>query len=544
MNFYSNLYHPHDRLKAISLLIAVLVVYLPFLNNPLIFDDISFFKNPISNFADAPFFFQFRWFPYTSLGFTWAFFDEAPPVFRLGNLLLHALNTLLILLVFRLWISFFITEPARNKLANFGAWLGSLIFALHPLATYATGYLVQRSILMALLFNLIMHLAYFRGLLEGSKRYAALAVAAYFLAVFSKEHSLLIPAILLPLTWILRRQIKLPKLTLLLTWLGFTCIAVLMVLRAKGVLGQVYEMDTPALIGQGEMLKGLHGLHLLSVLTQAGLFFKYLALMLLPNPAWMSIDMREVFLLNWQDWRNWLGALAFVVYGVVALGCLLRGKQRVALFGLALLYPWLLFFTEFSTIRVQEIFVLYRAYLWMPGLMLLLPLLASFMPDKKIVWMGALLALLLLPLAWNRLWVMADNYRLWNDAAKLLPQEKRLGANRIYYNRGYYAATDHGDWSAAIVDYQQSVQISGNFPKVRIALAGAYANAGRIPEAIIEYNQIVKSFPANADVLYERALFLQKLDDRAGAQSSMQKSCDLGKNLACAMVNLSASLRH
>ena len=536
MNSYQNLYFPHDRNKALLLLLLVGLVYLPFLNNPLVFDDTTFFKYPITYYADAGFNFTLRWFPYTTLGVTWAFFGEDPPVFRVQNLLLHGMNVLILLLVLRLWVSLFVEEPARQKMANWGAWLGALVFACHPLAVYGTGYLVQRSILMATLFTLLMHLAYFRGLMEGNKRYAALAVAAYFLAVFSKEHSLLAPAILLPLTWILRTQIKLSRRALLANWIGFVVIALIVVLRAKGIFGQTYEKDAESLFGQEELLKGLPMLHLLSVLTQAGLFFKYCLLMLIPNPAWMSVDMREMFTLSWRNWQSWVGLLAFIGYGFFALICLLRGG-RITLLGLALIYPWLLFMTEFSAIRVQEIFVLYRSYLWLPGYMLLLPLLFSTVPDRRIMLAGVFAAVLLVPLAWNRLWVFADNYRLWDDAAQLLYGGNRLGAQRIYYNRGYYAAVEKGDWGSAIENYKKSLQISSAFPSVKMALAGAYANAGRNQEALVEYDQAIVMNPKDPDAYYEKALFLKKMRDHTGAMAHMQKSCDLGKGMACAMMS-------
>lgn len=545
MNNYVSLYYPRDRIKVLLLLLGVGLIYTPFLNNPLVFDDVPFFKYPIITFADAPFNFSLRWFSYTTFGVTWAFFGEAPFIFRVQNLLLHAVNVLLMLLVLRLWISLFVTGPAREKMANWGAWLGALVFACHPLSVYGTGYLIERSILMATLFTLLLHLAYFRGLLEGDRRYAALAVAAYFLAVFSKEQSLMAPAILLPMSWVLRARIKLPRPALLMTWFGFFVIALIAVMRAKGmgVFGQTFEKDAVDLFGQEEMLKGLPQLSLLSALTQAGLFFKYCLLMLTPNPAWMSIDMREIFILTWRDWTSWIGMFAFVGFGIVALICLLRGG-RITLIGIAMLYPWLFYLPEFSTIRVQEIFVLYRSYLWLPGFILFLPLLVSALPDKKIIWAGAIAVILLVPLSWNRLWVFADNYRLWDDAVQLLHGENRIGAQRTYYSRGYYAAKDRGDWSAAIDDYKKSLQVSSAFPPVRIALAGAYANAGRFQEALIEYDRAIELYPKNAQIYYSKALFLKKMRDETGAMAAMQQSCDLGYGMACAMVNIKKSAKH
>lgn len=537
MDNYPNLYFPRDRIKALLLLLLVCLVYLPFFGSPLVFDDLPFFKDGPSGYSNQLFELQLRWFPYFSIGFTWVFAGENLSAYRVQNLLLHGLNVLLLLLLMRLWIGAFIADARKEKLANWGAWLGALVFACHPLAVYGVGYLIQRSILMATLFTLVMQLAYLRGLLENNKRYMALAVAAYFLAVFSKEHSVMAPAILLPLTWLLRERIQFSPRILLATWLGFVVVALLIVMRMKGLLGMAYEPDAASMFGQQEMLQAIPASHLLSVLTQAGLFFKYCLLMLVPNPAWMSIDMRETFLLSYRDWTSWIGLLAFVGYGVFALRCLLRGG-RTALLGLALIYPWLLFMTEFSTVRVQESFVLYRSYLWLPGYMLLLPLLVSALPDRKIMWAGALAALLLVPLAWNRLWVFADDYRLWDDAVQLLHGEDRLGSQRTYYNRAH-AAAKLKNWDAAIADYQKSLAIDASHPQVFLALAIAYHGANRYPEALALMDKVIALDEKNAQAYFARGMVLKALNDKDGSLKDLQKSCELGNQMACAIVSFS-----
>lgn len=540
MGTYSMLYFSRDRIKALILLLVAGIVYLPFLNNPLIFDDMALLAGgEISRFADMPFNFDIRWFPYTSMGVTWVFFGEETPVFRVQNLLLHGLNVLLLLLVLRLWIALFITDSSKERVANWGAWLGALVFACHPLAVYGVGYLIQRSILMATMFTLVMQLAYLRGLLENNKRYMAMAVVAYFLAAFSKEHSIMAPAILLPLTWIIRQRIQFPPRIMLATWFGFALVALLlMMVRLKGIVGVAYEPDAANLIGQQVLLQGVTSLHLLSVLTQAGLFFKYCLLMLVPNPAWMSIDMRETFVLSYQNWTSWFGVAAFTGYGAFALWCLLRcGGGRIALLGLALLYPWLMFMTEFSSVRIQEVFVLYRSYLWLPGYMLLLPLLVSALPGKKIMLAGALAAMLLVPLAWNRLWVFADDYRLWDDAVQLLRGEDRLGAERTYYGRAHASAAQK-NWEAAIADYKKSLSINASHLQVYMALSTAYYGAKRYNEALAVLETVIERDPGDARAYFNKGIVLRELHDMDGSLSNIQKSCELGAVIACATVSL------
>ena len=120
---------------------------------------------------------------------------------------------------------------------------------------YAAGYVVQRSILMATLFALLTQLAYVRGLLSGQVRWLVLAAVAYFLAVFSKEHSVMVLALLAAQTVLLRSQVRASARTLWLAWAAFFSIGLLIVLRAKGVFGAPYEAMAADLFERRESLR-------------------------------------------------------------------------------------------------------------------------------------------------------------------------------------------------------------------------------------------------------------------------------------------------
>src|SRR3989338_8461059 len=221
----------------LSLFAAVALVYLPFLGNPFVFDDLNFFSGTAPEiYAHAPFQFNLRWLPYASLGWTAAVFSDAVPhFFHLGNMLLHVANVILLFYLLRLLLGTVLADHENPRVLVWGAWLGALVFALHPVAVYAVGYVIQRSILMATLFALLMQLAYCRGLLTGRKRWLALAVGAYFLAGFSKEHSVLLPAVLAAMTILLRDKNQASRTALWLTWSAFAAIGLLVILRAMGV---------------------------------------------------------------------------------------------------------------------------------------------------------------------------------------------------------------------------------------------------------------------------------------------------------------------
>lgn len=519
-------------LRPAVLVLLAGVLYLPFLSNPLIFDDLGLF-GPIGSNAELGTVFNLRGLPYFTFGATWVFFGESIPVYRVQNLLLHCLNTWLVWRLLILWGELFLKDAGHRARFSAGAFGAAAIFAVHPLAVYGAGYLVQRSILMATLFTLLMQLAYLRGITEHNKRYLVLAVLAYLFSVFSKEHSLMAPAILLPLTWLLRERNEHSLRVLSFTWLGFFFVALLVVLRIKGILGQPYEFDATSLFLKLALPADVQQLHLLSVLTQSGLFFKYAFLMLIPNPAWMSIDMREVFMLTWKEWASWVGLTAFVAYGVLALRSLLKGG-RLGLLGLALLYPWCHFMVEFSSVRVQEVFVLYRAYLWLPGYMLIFALLLSALSVRRQAILCSLAVLVMIPLAWNRLQVFSEEFRVWDDAARLLHGEDRLGSARIYYGRARASAANK-NWESAIEDYKKSLSIDPTKTQTTMALSSAYFGAGRYSDALAEVDRVIETDPDNPKAHYNKGVIYKKLGDTRAAEE-IQRSCDLGAVVACATV--------
>jgi hypothetical protein len=526
-----------DRGWMFSLLAAVCLVYLPFLGNPFFFDDLSFFINGIpERYAQAGFHFDLRWFPYATLGWTVALFSGVVPhFFHLGNLLLHAANVILLFYLLHQLIGAVIPDRHYSPKTIWGAWLAALFFALHPVAVYATGYVVERSILMATLFALLTQMAYLRGLLTGRRRWFTLAILCYFLAVFSKEHSVLTPLLLATLAPLLGERNIASKRVQWITWSAFLVVAVLVTLRARGIFGAPYEPMAAELFEQQGVLAGTPMLHLLSVLTQTGLFFKYLLLWLLPNVSWMSIDMREPFVTSWADWSAWIGLVAFIVYGGAAFRLLLRGGMK-GLAGYALLYPWLQFGVELAGIRVQEPFVLYRSYLWMPGLMLLIPLLLFQFRQRGVIVILVCVAILLVPLAWNRLWVFGDTFRLWNDAALLLKDERVAGADRIFFNRGQGLMADH-KWEEAARDFERSAAISPQLEPVRYNLGMAYNEAGRYQDAVAQFEAAISILPNDGRAYFAEGVALMRLHRNEEARRKLEQGCKLNNFAACLLIS-------
>lgn len=341
----------------------------------------------------------------------------------------------------------------------------------------------------------------------------------------------MLPFVLLALTALLHNdwRAKLKQ-----RWAIFTAlaaIALFVLLATRGLFGSVYELNAP------EMLQEIDSKlsYPLSVITQSWLFFKYALLWIFPNPAWMSIDMREPFARSLFS-LYLVAVCGFIAWGVGAFWLLLK-RGRAGLAGFALLFPWLMFVTEFSSVRIQEIFVLYRSYLWAVGGFCLLPVVFAKVNIRMASLILAIIALAMLPISMERLMTFSHPLLLWDDAEKLVKGRADLpGAYRIYYNRGTeLIKIDKPDM--AIADLKQALAL-------RADLAAAYGNLGAAYVKKREWRSAVESFGTAIEIThkagdapqprfhYGRAMAFEEMGDRQKAQADYKISCRLA-NRGC-----------
>lgn len=427
------------RHAAFALAIAALAaaLYAPFLGNPLVFDDKIFFSGyRFSYYATHPLGLDLRLPPYFSLTITHVL-SGGIVAQRVVSLILH-IGVALVLYKLLLDLQRATLRPTSDTNTALRAGIGAAAFALHPVAVYGAAYLVQRSIVMATLFGLASAVLFLRGLRRGSHADALSAALLYSLAVLSKEHAVLLPVAILPAVALAQsaRRFALRHAAIYLA--ACAPAAIFVTLRSLGVIGGVYEEGVGAIAAQVSTASGedilRHSLAL-SAVTQAGLFFKYLGLWLWPDPAAMSIDLRVDFVAGWSP--AWIVAkvVGFAAFGVLGVMLLLR-RGAVGLAGLGLLYAWLLFFVEFAAVRYQEPFVLYRSYLWGPGVICVAVAAMSRLPRPVVLGAGVLASVVLGYVAHDRLVTFSHPLLLWEDAAAKLPDRPVPWGSRTLYGLG------------------------------------------------------------------------------------------------------------
>jgi tetratricopeptide (TPR) repeat protein len=515
------------------MLAAVAGLYWPSLHYKPFFDDIYLFERSGLNLIFLQgFAFEIRWLPYFTTAWVDLLFEDNILAQRSINVALH-LATAFVLYTLIEQVSHHVAPHRNNQRAALAA---ALLFLLHPLAVYAVGYLIQRTILMATLFGLLALNTYFDGLVTRKKAYFFFAALFYLLSTFSKEHAVLIPATALALTPLATPITRQTWRQLVLPFSLFLLVAVLVVVKSQSNLGRVYEPFAVQLVRLhvgGESQQMIWGL---SVMTQASLFFKYLGLMLIPYAGWMSIDMRVPLAAHFWEPKYLLGVLAFVMYGMTALFWLFKGGRR-GLIGFALLAPLLLFAVEFSTVRIQEPFVLYRAYLWMPLLFLLVPAISYSVPDK-LFWAAILaIAVAFSFSSRDRLTSFSSEFALWDDAVQKLPDEQALGSARTYANRGYLNMK-RGALQAAIVDLTRALRVDPEYKKAYLDRAVVSMKLGDYPAALRDADLAIRLRPEEPNGYALRGVIYRSKGDFDKAIADFTFACKQKSVGACTAIKV------
>lgn len=520
-------------------------VYLPFLGNPLIFDDLAFFSGAgFAYFATTPLGFTLRAPPYFSLAFTQVMWGQFPPwhhaeIHRILSLVFHsacalALYKLLYDLLRSVEAGSAPGAKSRNDVrlnASMPAFIGAAIFAVHPVAVYGAGYLTQRTIVLATLFSLLSIIYYVRGLARGNRADALIAALFYSFAVFSKEHSVLLPVAAVMATLLLAKDARFAMRYAVIYLLAClpAAAAVVTLIRGIGVIGETYEYHYSMLLTDPAGIPDLHtagGPWLVSAITQSGLFFRYLAAWLVPDTAAMSIDVRIDFAQDWSPGWILLKAVAFVAFGALGLMLLLR-RGTAGWVGFGLLYFWILFLVEFSAVRFQEPFVLYRSYLWAPGILIALAALLSGCSRKVALAVFIAVCPVLLYQAHDRLRTFSSNMALWADAAAKLPSTPVPWGWRPLYNWAR-EQTHAGNADQAIETVNRCMSRYTEASRCYFARGALHNYVGEHEQALPYLDRALAIEPQFAVGHYQRGIALEKLGRLDEARAAYRESSRLG----------------
>lgn len=480
-------------LSILAILVSSWALYIPFTNNSLVFDDLTFLQNgSFLRYATNPFDLTPRTFPY----FTFAFIHTLTQSFeiqRVFNTTLHGLTGVFAFFTLREFFS--IQKPDNDK--NTLPTLLALFFVLHPTAVYGVAYLTQRTILFSGFFSFLALWSYSKGLIADNWHPIIYSSLLCSMAIMSKEHAILLPIAIVICTFFLQQKSNKINYIKPSIFILATLPAVGLAIYSKVVLvGSIYEPQVQ-LYESNQQLPEFPWLS--SITLQCKLFLNYLRLWLVPDVNFMSIDMR----FNHPDTTSGiLGAVGYICY-IITGALLLSRTNKFRLAGTGLIYIFILHIVELSTVKFQEPFVIYRSYLWTPGFLLILLNIYLFIPRHIALASSAIIIPFLTIQSIDRLTSFQNSKTVWEDAARKLPSEETPGSFRIFYNLSVSEFRSR-NYEKAISNADKAIKSNPYFPGGYHVRSLANLRSYRYENALSDIEQALLLTPTP-----ERVAFLE-----------------------------------
>lgn len=502
-----------------------------------------------------------------------------PAAFRFTNAVLLAVTGLLVVSVTAIVLAAGRPGATPDSDDRRVAFLGGLLFVLHPLQTYVVLYVWQREALLACLFfsgGLLVYLALRTGRLTRPGWGYGLTSLLYLLGLLSKENVVTLPLALFlaelillraPVREALRRGTLIAALTvpvLIMYGLLTHFLHVQESLTARGMLEQLQRHFAVSGITVWEML-----------LTECRVLFSYLASIVAPLPGHVLLCKAQVISRSLTEAPMTLAACAGVV-GLVVTGLMLIRSIPAVAFGL------LFFFTTLipeSVLIPQYLFFGYRAILPMIGVILigawfarqvLMQAQSSRVPLRLLVWFVAIATAAYFGAVTSAQSARWNPICFWAAAWSALPPISRdvetVPLLDILGNYGG-ALVDAGDcaraiqvlepalqgpvpWqvrqSAAVVDSEDSTARADNLIREKtdglwILLGKAYRRSGRVSDAVALFQRELQRSPGSALLHNSLGLALSESGRVADAIASYQQAIAIDPGLAEAHNNLGSA---
>ena len=496
-------------------LAAVLAIYLPGWNHELLFDDLRLTDGAIFGNYGSLLTFKQRMLSYGS--FIWVDLLAGPGWWkqRLVNVGLHLATVAALYALVRDLLERtrfpedFESQPHFGMSRKAAVQVGVALFAVNPMAVYAVAYLVQRSIVMATLFSVLACWCFVRGLSGRGVAWYGLALLSYVAAVLSKEHAVMVAAMAVPLYIHVRRPSWKTVATIAGASTALIAVAAVVFFGIYGeFIGKLFDQRSLDFAQQLERLSpGItQRMYPLSILNEAALFFAYGFLWFAPNVMWMSVDMRPAFPLSYAAFPQVLGIVGYVGLWIAALWAVLRRRGALSLAGVALMFPLLLYATEFATVWVQDPFVLYRSYLWAVAVPVVVAIVLTGFQPKTIYVIGCAIGLVFTVLAFERVHSLRDDHTAWGDAAEkidLKAPANAVGRWRPFLNLGAYHL-DRGSLGEAQRSFATAEALGSLHGSARFNLGVALQQQKKHAQALTTFAEAEKQGFSGQSLHYHR----------------------------------------
>ena len=499
-----------------------LLVYAPAMTGGFIWDDkVLFSESPLIKAPDGLYRYWFTteapdYWPltYTTLWVDWRLWGENTAGSHVENILLHAVNAVLVWLILK-------------RLRIPGAYLASVLFAVHPVNVESVAWICQRKNTLSLLFYLLALLWYLRSTVARGVRWYVFSVVAFALSLLAKTSGVMLPFVMLGCVWWANGRITRKDL---LRTVPYFVIAV--ALGAVAVWFMSHRSIGADIVRDDGLLSRLviAGLavwfYLWKAIAPLDLSFVY--------SHWGAADVSSVvaylplaalagcFGVFWRyrrTWgRAWLFTLAFFVVNLAPV---------LGFFDI--------YFMRYSLVadRWQYVSIIAVVALVAAGVTTLLS--GARLSRVRLPAAGAVV-LALACLAWNQASIYKNEMTLWRDTLK---KNRQAWMPRTYLG---VLLMRKGKLEEAKDHFERAISIEPNFAKAHTNLGIALHLLGRPQEAVAAHEEALRLKPDYASAHTNLANALLRLGRAKAAATHYEQALRLRPGRAEPHRNLAGAL--
>lgn len=458
----------------IGLFIGTLIfVYSPALRGGFVWDDDAYVtQNPMLTAPDG---WQRIWFSahqqsqffplvYSTLRIEHALWGWNPLGYHLVNVLLHAVNALLVWLILR-------------KMALPGAWIAAGLFAFHPVQVESVAWITELKNVQSTFFYLLSLLLWLRFVVAEKSTWAPyfISLIFYVLALLSKTTTCTLPAALVLICWMRGQKLSARRIWQITPFvvLGFS--AGLISIWWESHLGNYRENVGQQLSVLQRGLLASHAIcfYLSKLVWPANLAFSY--------PKW-ALDVSNL-------WNY--ACLLICVIGVGA-GFIYRktlGRSVIAafVFFIATLSP-LLGFIPLYTFLYSYVADHYQ-YVACIGIFCLAGAALSRLQPTASICLITLLAIL----TWKQAHVFQNLKTLWEDTLS------KNSLSWLSHNNLGMILKEEGNIDGAIAHYEQALQLNHDYANPNYNLGIIYYQRRDLDKALLHFQEAVRLRPEDAE---------------------------------------------
>ena len=454
-----------------------------------------------------------------ALNYYWG--ELNPFGYHLVNIVIHSLNGLLLFLLSVTLLTCYLGERMKRERIVAIAFLGSLLWLVHPLQSQAVSYIVQRLTSLCALFFLLSLFCYLQGRLTRAPRRLIFFTFSFLfglLAIDTKQNAATLPLFILLAEFLFFQRDSFitnrKRLWILMVGGGIFIL----------IAGMYLGPDFITRIAEGYAKREWTMPERL--LTELRVVVFYLGLLIYPHPSRLNLD--HDFSVSTSLFAPFTTVLSLaVIIGLLGLSLWMVRRNRLVAYALLWFVGNLVI--ESSIIPLELVFE-HRMYLPSMSIIVLGAGMVVWMLKEDWKWwgMGGLLVVSLIFSYWTyeRAFVWRDKISLWQDAVEKSPHKARPHSNlgsaygkkdmydeaisecrkalaidpnhaKAYFNLGLvYEKKDMLE--EAIYHYKEAVSKRKGYTKAHYYLGLAYVGTGRVEEAISEYKKAIASNPNDA----------------------------------------------